>query len=69
MTFEYGESSGPLILDARNAVERSSLFPEPTASITTGDVKGIVLITNCLKILLPISRCSGKVGHAYRRSN
>ncbi len=39
--FEYVESSGSLILDASSAVKRNSLFPEPTVSFTSGDVKGM----------------------------
>ncbi len=42
VTFEYGESSGVLILDAHTAVDRNSLFPEPTATFTSGDVKGML---------------------------
>ena len=41
VTFQYGESNGPLILDMSDAMENNSFFPEPKSSITTGDVKGL----------------------------
>ncbi len=40
VTFEYGEPSGPLIISTKDAVEKNSLFPDPTGNLTRGDAKG-----------------------------